>query len=333
MEFKKGLVSVVIPCYNVANYVSRQLESILGQDYTDIEVICIDDGSTDDTARVVKSYKEAIEKKFRRFAYSFQDNSGLAAVILKGISEASGQYFVWPDADDFYLAPDTISRMVASLESAPERVRIVRTHNAVFSAPDAEPYTIRGLGHAGIEDGRELFEDCLYTRNGFYFCAGAYMIERESFFKVSKMPFSTPRTGGQNWQLLLPMLYHYDCVTIPENMYGILEHPDSHGRANHGFEGNIARIDGYESTLTETLDNIIGIDEDAREHYKRDVIRKYSYARFVEAYNSRKPKAVRRYYRQFKNSGGISRSMALRSVVSTLRLSDLAYAISRFVRK
>ena len=91
------LVSVIIPCYNYADYIAETLESILSQTYSHWEVIVVDDGSVDSTSQIVAGYVE----RDSRIQYHYQQNQGLSAARNKGISLARGEYIQLLDADDF----------------------------------------------------------------------------------------------------------------------------------------------------------------------------------------------------------------------------------------
>src|SRR5690554_879710 len=89
------LVSVIIPCYNHGEYLSEAIESVLNQTYTPIEVIVIDDGSSDDTEKVAKRYPSV--------RYFFQENKGLSSARNLGITNSTGELLVFLDADDLLL--------------------------------------------------------------------------------------------------------------------------------------------------------------------------------------------------------------------------------------
>ena len=91
------LVSVVIPAYNCAQYLGRAISSALGQTYPNIECIVVDDGSTDETAGVIKSFGTRI-RSIR------QANAGASVARNAGISAAGGKYVAFLDADDYWLA-------------------------------------------------------------------------------------------------------------------------------------------------------------------------------------------------------------------------------------
>ena len=91
-------VSVIVPIYNAYDYLGVALDSILGQTLKEIEVICIDDGSTDRSLDIIKKYHEADS----RVRVVTENNAGVSTARNKGIVRARGEYIIFLDADDFY---------------------------------------------------------------------------------------------------------------------------------------------------------------------------------------------------------------------------------------
>lgn len=89
-------ISVIIPAYNVAQWLPRCIESVLGQTYQNLEILLIDDGSTDDTGSIIDAYAE----KDPRVVAIHQENAGVVAVREKGITLSSGEYVSFVDGDD-----------------------------------------------------------------------------------------------------------------------------------------------------------------------------------------------------------------------------------------
>lgn len=110
------LVSAVIPAYNCGAYIGRAIESVLTQTYRDIECIVIDDGSTDQTAAVARSYGE-------RVVVVHQLNGGAAAARNTGIRQARGELIAFLDADDYWL-PTKIANQVEVFRENPELVLV-----------------------------------------------------------------------------------------------------------------------------------------------------------------------------------------------------------------
>ena len=136
------VVSVIIPCYNHAEFLGEAIESVLRQNYRRFEIIVVDDGSTDGTAEVASGYPDVI--------CITQQNRGLAASRNRGLSQSTGDYLVFLDADD-RLLPGALEVGVRSLETRPEcafvygRCRWVSLDGALVPAPlqfsiGEEPY-------------------------------------------------------------------------------------------------------------------------------------------------------------------------------------------------
>ena len=100
-------VSIIVPCYNAAPYLPKCLKSILRQTFTDIEVITVNDGSTDDTLAVLERYA-AKDQRIR--IINAPHNCGLQWARHRGIKTAQGQWIMFVDADDF-ITEDYVMRM------------------------------------------------------------------------------------------------------------------------------------------------------------------------------------------------------------------------------
>ena len=116
----KKLVSIISPCYNGAKYLSPFLESVLSQTYRPLELIFVDDASTDNTVELVESYR----KKFRQADIELKllrqtVNQGQAAAINRGLPEIRGEYLMWIDSDDIML-PTNTEEKVQFLEQHPD---------------------------------------------------------------------------------------------------------------------------------------------------------------------------------------------------------------------
>ena len=131
--------SVIIPLYNKAPYIRKALESVLAQTYTDYEVIVVDDGSTDDSARIAEEYiREAKGERLKvkgaensiaendasrlsplAFRLLKQQNAGVSAARNNGVAQASGDYIAFLDADDWW-EPTYLERMAQLIADYPE---------------------------------------------------------------------------------------------------------------------------------------------------------------------------------------------------------------------
>ena len=107
----KDVISVIVPVYNVAAYLPECLDSILSQDYDKLEVILIDDGSTDDSGAICDDYA----RRDSRIRVIHQKNGGAAAAKNAGLRAATGEYLSFADSDDF-LEPGAYAYMLALLK-------------------------------------------------------------------------------------------------------------------------------------------------------------------------------------------------------------------------
>jgi glycosyltransferase involved in cell wall biosynthesis len=110
------LISVVMPVYNGKRYLKEALESVLGQTFTDFELICVDDGSTDNSFNVLLEYRD-------RITIIQQANAGQGAARNAGVRAASGRYIAFIDQDDRWY-PAKLEHQVAALHADPEAVLV-----------------------------------------------------------------------------------------------------------------------------------------------------------------------------------------------------------------
>lgn len=122
----KKLVSVIIPLYNAANFIESCLISIKNQTYTNLQVIIVNDGSTDDSISIVKN----TIVNDSRFIIVNQENKGCSAAKNKGLQYAKGDFIQYLDADDI-LSENKIELQVLALDIHVDSIAVCRTH--VFS--------------------------------------------------------------------------------------------------------------------------------------------------------------------------------------------------------
>jgi glycosyltransferase involved in cell wall biosynthesis len=111
------LVSIVIPAYNYAQFISETIDSALAVTGVECEILIIDDGSTDGTAAVVAAYKDKVR-------YLYQNNQGLSAARNTGIRESRGEFLVFLDADDL-LRPEMVERSLEALKAVGESFALI----------------------------------------------------------------------------------------------------------------------------------------------------------------------------------------------------------------
>lgn len=107
------LISIIIPVYNSAKYLLKCLDSIINQTYQNLEIICVNDGSTDNSTKILQNYA----KKDNRIKILTQKNAGLSAARNSGIKAATGKYITFVDADD-QIKPTMLKDMISALQNS-----------------------------------------------------------------------------------------------------------------------------------------------------------------------------------------------------------------------
>lgn len=148
-----NLISVIVPAYNVAPWLGQCLNSIISQSYNNLEIIVIDDGSTDSTPQIIDEYA----KKDSRIVAIHQENLGLVAVRNKGIKLATGDYIAFVDADDT-IDLDMYRRL---LENALKYNADISHCGVCFCFPDGHKEMHYGTGKLKIQNNFEGLKDLL----------------------------------------------------------------------------------------------------------------------------------------------------------------------------
>ena len=168
MSVETPTVSIVIPMYNVQEYVGECLQSLIDQQYGDFEAICIDDGSTDAT---LERAKDAVGDD-ARFRFFTQENGGQSRARNFGIDQARGEYLMFLDADDYFV-PHTLARLV-EVARHDDLDYLDFTAHTFYETPRArelrnEDYYETRPDIPGVMTGAQLFVQ--YQRHVEYHCS------------------------------------------------------------------------------------------------------------------------------------------------------------------
>lgn len=297
-------VTIIVPCYNVASTLPRFLDSVLKQTYHNIQLVVVDDGSTDQTAEILQEYREKFLKIGMEFVYIFQKNQGLGGAINTGLKHIDGDFLCWADPDDFY--------METSIE---ERLQILLNHPEYdIVSSDAYCYNAADLTTPvqKITDGMEhkfepnQFEYLLFEQS--HFCSGCHMVRMSAFDKVNPEHEIYPARRGQNWQLLLPMYYQYKRYFLDKPLYAYVIYPNSMSRGDKSEKQVVERINEHEKILIETLKSM-KIDTDIRKKYLKSVKERYAKKRFYVAIDFRDRKLLKETYANLKQMSAANKEI------------------------
>jgi len=160
------LVSVIIPVYNMQDFLAQAIESVLSSVYSRLEVIIVDDGSTDESLRIANGFCDK-DKRIRVFT---QNKSGVSSARNYAIREATGKYILPVDADNL-ISADYIKSAVAVLEST-EQIRVVSCKSVFFGDREGEwklpSFSLRLLAR------KNMIDTCAMFRKSDWELAGGY---------------------------------------------------------------------------------------------------------------------------------------------------------------
>lgn len=289
-------MSIITPCFNGEPYLDRYFSSILHQTYAPLELIFVNDGSSDQTVEIAENYRPQLEAKGIRFIYLYQENAGQAAALNRGLKLFTGEYLTWPDADD-EMTPDCIEKKVAYLQAHPEYDMCICKMTQVYE--DAPGKTAVLMERRIVEGKDDLFEDLLFLKNVFY-CPGGYMVRTSVIDAAIPDREIYDGRGGQNAQLLLPVAYRGRYGYLDEILYRYYIRTGSHSHSINTPEKEILQLQNFETILLETLKRM---PHDAQRTYESKVRRHYARLRFGNALDTRDPKLIQTYYRDLSALG------------------------------
>lgn len=232
------LVSVIIPVYNCDKYLEKCLCSVISQSYKNIEVIVINDGSTDKSGDIIKEYADNVSK----ILMIEQKNQGVSAARNKGIERAGGEYLLFLDGDD-YIGEDYIGSLVEAAEDNASDLVICGC-----TMVDLEGRVIRKIIPDSYERGYR--EEWVYRLSSV--CSHLY---RRKGWKEAGIKFAI---GVRGEDLPIALFFNYTCsniVVIPEAEYYYVQHTDSAMGSSRGLQSFQLPIQALSEVL-EKLRNV-----------------------------------------------------------------------------
>lgn len=199
------LVTVLVPAYNVAEHVDEALQGVLAQDFTDFELLVIDDGSTDDTAKHLAVIRDPRLRVIR------QDNTGLVGALNRGLDEARGTYLARMDADDLMPA-GRLAAQVAAMQA---------DHGLVACGTDYEMFgAMTGRVRMPRSDRacrqRLLLATC--------HCGASLMIRR-SVLDAADIRFRPEYAHAEDYRMIVELAAHGRLRNLPIMGYRYRIHP------------------------------------------------------------------------------------------------------------
>lgn len=280
------LVSIITPCYNAEAFLDRYFNSILNQTYKHIELVLINDGSTDNTEKYVKKYISVLQHSGVSVVYKYQQNQGQAAALNRGLKLFTGEYLTWIDVDD-EMTNNCIKTKVRFLESHKD-VDYCVCSSAVVNEQDTDK-VIEILSPRGDATNRELFEGLIFNKDAYYVCGG-YMVRTSFLDLIIKSRDIFIGRGGQNAQMLLPIVWYGTRGIIDEVLYKIVVREKSHSHsALSNPNSTIKQLQLFESILINTINRM---DADEVKKYITEIQKHYARFRFGHALDTKNKNTI-----------------------------------------
>jgi len=215
MTVQPGLVTVLIPLYNRAQYIRDTIESVLCQDYSPLELIVIDDGSTDGSDLLVEGY--ARQRKLTLLRHPGRVNKGQSAALNLGLTHAKGEFIAILDSDDLFM-PGKLSAQVAYLQEHPE-VGLVYGNGEAVDAEGRNLYSINYDKGTERNDPNRVLLDC-------YLHLPVNSLVRSAIYNQVG-GFDESLRSGQDHDMLIRVAEVTQLAHIPVKVYQYRRHGDS----------------------------------------------------------------------------------------------------------
>lgn len=270
----KPLVSIVIPTYNYANYLPTAIKSCLQQTYGNLEIIVVDDGSTDNTTAVIEKFRESIR-------YIHQANQGVSSARNRGLEEARGSFITFLDADDSFTT-DSIE-MRARILTDNKDADFVISSTLSKHAPDETPYLHDETGQSFFSE--RLYEDLLCRRISFATCA---VLMRTDVAKMFAFP--THISNGEDIVYFTKAFFRRKGCFLSTPTAITFSHPDS-------LRHNVEQL------KRQGIDFVTAIIDDpyykgALDHLRKDLLSNRYIELFRRYYASGEKRLARECYRK-----------------------------------
>lgn len=256
----KPLVSVITPNYNYANYVCEAIDSVLNQTYENIEIIVVNDGSTDNSLELLKGYGDKITT-------IVQQNAGVSAARNNGVENSSGEYLAFLDADDVWL-PEKIEKQLHRFESERDLGLVHVGVEEIDSIGNVLQTRLDGMS------GQVSHEFLLFERAVVLGGGSGLLLPRRVFDEVGAFDLNLQTSA--DWDLFYRLSRSYNIGFVPEILLKYRIHSSN-------MHGNIKRMEremlyGFEKAFCENSADLQNIKRKAYGNLHKTLAGSYFYA-------------------------------------------------------
>ncbi len=302
MDKHNALVSIIVPCYNGKRYIDACMNTLLAQSHKRLEVVVVDDGSSDGSHEIIESYASRFEQNGMVLKCIRQENRGLAGAISTGLKAITGEFLQLLDIDDL-LEASSVEDKLALFEDG---VALVRSNGYTVLPNETTGALFVNDKDSGEE--AKLFDDLVLART--FNWAGSYMVRTAPLFEFYPDRSIYPSRHGQNLQIMLPLAYRYRCLFLNKPLMKYIKWNDSLSAStgsDDAFRKLEANMLGYTDIRHHMLKLIIE-DDNKRAVYAKQVDAKaWTYILELACEYGNK-KAAKKYYAMLKKIHALTRN-------------------------
>ena len=251
------MVSLIIPCFNGEKFIDRCISSILNQTYKNIELIFINDGSIDDTEKIIMKNKSKIEENLSSFKYIKKSNGGPASAVNEGLKYVTGKFLALLDVDDYLLEDSIFIRRKFLLEN--KDYDIVRTNGYIVNEGNLDEIIDIFITRKEEKNKEYIFDDLIEGKTNNW--SGSYMVRISKLFEFYSNKKIYESKYGQNLQLLLPLAYEKKVGFIDVPLMKYINQQVSLSKHNGDFEKQKNALLGYKDIRVNVIMQICKGDE------------------------------------------------------------------------
>ena len=287
---KKPKVSIILPVYNSCDYVCDMLQAIIDQTYENIELLIINDGSTDASKAKIEEFfvNKLLPAQFT-YCLLTKENGGLNSSINYGLKKATGKYLTWMDPDD-KMFENSIQSRVAFLEKNLE-VAAVGSDTAVVDFQSGKYlYQIENFIP------KDLVANLIIQKD-LSLVPGSYLVCRNKLMSVLNHGKINEGYRGQNWPLLIPLALNFKFGFIKQNMH-IVRKRDGSMSDDVSYDDKLFRVHEHRDLLLSTLETCT---ESEKLRYQNVIWLKYENDKLMTAISGNKGFHSIRFYLEMKD--------------------------------
>lgn len=215
LSYATGLVSVLIPVFNRVDFIEKTLASVYSQTYTDIEIVVVDDGSTDGSYEILERHNQ--QNKIKLFVHNGHANKGQSASLNLALFHASGEFVAILDSDDIFM-PDKLTAQVDYLNKNKE-IGLVYGQGEAIDADDKHLYYIDAKFDKDPNDPNEILLDC------YFLLPQNSLVRHKCYEKAGK--FNEQYRAAQDHDMLIRIAEITNIGAIPDRVFQYRRHENS----------------------------------------------------------------------------------------------------------